>query len=484
MQQFAQNNGIAPSEKLIKEFGPPIYPDFKGKMTKLNEPFWAAHYARSREKIIFEALEQEFYDYDSNSGIFTPRSSDLIRTDLSALIFENSLNWNGYQALEQFRNSVNLSGVIQHLRGQVEERDFFNHDANLVHLGNSTLRFSSDGSQWEPEPFSSEHRSRCRSPINYQEGADCPQFKQKILGHLSDNDRLVLQKYAGQCLLGRNISQRFLILDGVGGASKTAFVLVLAGIVGRKNVCELRPKLLDQRFEIGRMIGRTLLIGSDVRGDFINVEGGYRIKSLVGGDPLEAEIKRSNAQFKIYGIFNVIITSNSRLRIYQTHDQSAWARRTIVARYEKPYQGQRIFEIEKWLLEIESQGILNWCINGLGLLLSDHARCGDLALSDQQTKRVNDLLSESDSLRLFVENQIVRDDSKHDNGESRSLTTDEIIAEYIEDCVRVKHWTPVSYSTAEKKLPELMLMYFGTAKSNSINRNGKSQRGYWHVRFS
>jgi hypothetical protein len=44
-----------------------------------------------------------------------------------------------------------------------------------------------------------------------------------ILGHVEHDDRLLLQKYAGQRLLGRNLIQRILVLDGEGGASKGAF---------------------------------------------------------------------------------------------------------------------------------------------------------------------------------------------------------------------------------------------------------------------
>ena len=277
-----------------------------------------------------------------------------------------------------------------------------------------------------------------------------------------------MQKYAGQCLLGRNLSHRFVILDGVGGASKGSFVLVLNGIVGPKNVYELRPQMLDQRFEVGRMIGRTLLVGSDVKGNFLNGPGGYRIKSFVGGDPLEAETKCSNQRFTVYGTFNLLITSNARLCIYLDGDQSAWERRIIIIRYDKPYTGRRIFEIDKYLLRTEASGILNWCIKGLSLLFQDYAQAGDIILTADQKNRVSDLLSESDSLRLFVTNEIIRDDTVMSNKEHYSLTTEDIITEYIDDCVKVKQWTPFSASTAEKKLPDLMLRNFGVGKSNDV----------------
>jgi phage/plasmid-associated DNA primase len=468
---------------LIQKFGPPAYENANRVLSRLNENFWAAYYAKQREKIIFEALEQEFYDYDSSSGLFSPKSSDAIRVELSALMLKGSLDWPGFKALEQFRSAKNLNGAITFLRGQIEERDFFNQEHHYVHLGNCTLKFEPDGSKYSVEPFSHLHRSRNRSPIFFDPKASCPEFEAKILGHLPIDDRILLQKYAGQCLLGRNLTQRFAILDGIAGASKGAFVLILNGIVGPKSAYELRTNLLTERFEIGRMIGRTLLIGADVKGNFLSNKSAYRIKSLVGGDPLEAEIKGSNQRFTIYGCLNLVITSNARLRVFLSGDQSAWERRILIVRYEVPFTGKKIFEIEKYLLAREDSGILNWCIDGLSLLFQDYAKAGDIVLTPDQQKRVTDLLNESDSLRLFVSTQIVRDDSLMSNGESHSLTVEEIVGEYTHDCIEDKQWTPLTTSDAEKQLPDLMLQHFGTPKAHDIPRNGKGKRGFRKVRF-
>ena len=468
---------------ITEKFGPPGYENDRHKFSKLNEPFWAAYYAAQCAKLIFEPEEREFYDYDDETGIFVPKSSDRIRTELSEMVMAGAKNWDGFSAMQQFRSDRHLSGIVAHLRGQVEERDFFK-SSHYVHLGNCTLKFKPDGSSFTIENFSPQHRSRNRSPINYAPDATCPKFEKKILGHIPEEDRELIKKYSGQCLLGRNLTQRFLILDGEAGASKGALVLILSGIVGPENVYELRTRLLSERFEIGRMLRRTLLVGSDVKGNFLSEDGAYRIKSLVGGDHLAAERKGSNSDFYVYGTFNIILTSNVRLRMRLDEDRKAWERRTMIVRYDKPYEGERIFEIDKRLLETEAAGILNWCIDGLKLLFQDYATNNDIILSQNQITRVSDLLSESDSLRLFVSNEIVRDTGQRPNKESYSLTVDEIIAEYIDDCVNSKNWIPVPYSVAEKRLPDLMIRYFGITKSHGIPRGDKLKRGFWNVRFS
>ena len=67
---------------------------------------------------------------------------------------------------------------------------------------------------------------------------------------------------------------------------------------------------------------------------------------------------------------------------------------------------------------------------------------------------MTDLLGKSDRLRLFVANEIRRDDNLMGNGQQYSLTVDEIVKEYIADCL-AKNWSPLPPTIVEKRLPEL-----------------------------
>jgi putative DNA primase/helicase len=463
--------------KAIKqEFGPPGYQNDKGKLSKLCEPFWAALYAAQRTEIIFEPAEREFYDYDPSTGVFVPKSPDRIRTELSALVMEAARAWEGFSALEQFRSAQILGGVLLHLRGQIEERNFFNQPFRFVHLANWVLRFESDGSKFREEAFSPLHHSRNSSPFSYDPKARCPNFEKFILGHIEEDDRLLLQKYAGQCLLGRNLTQRFVVFDGEGAASKGAFVLVVRGIVGPSNAYELRTNHLGDHFEIGRMVGKTLLLGADVRANFMAGPGASRLKALVGGDMLEAERKGSNQTIYVDGNFNILITSNSRLRVNLEGDQSAWRRRITIARAEKPFPGKKIPEIHEWLLSTEGSGILNWCLEGTKKLLRDISECGDIALSQRQSDRVESLLLESDSLRLFVKQNVSRVNGGSD------LSVSELVEKYMKFCAD-SGWSPIPVALVHRQLDDILLELFTVSKSGSIQRNGSQVRGYRNLKF-
>jgi phage/plasmid-associated DNA primase len=81
-------------------------------------------------------------------------------------------------------------------------------------------------------------------------------------------------------LIGENLAQRLLILTGTAGGGKGTFIRVLVGILGQTNVASLRTQLLNERFELGRFLGKTLLYGADVPEKFLNHRGASVLKSL------------------------------------------------------------------------------------------------------------------------------------------------------------------------------------------------------------
>lgn len=102
---------------------------------------------------------------------------------------------------------------------------------------------------------------------------------------------VLLQKFLGLYLLGRNIIQKLLILHGRGETGKSTFSEIARKLIGAENCSELRTNLLHERFEIGSYVGKHLLIGADVSSSFLNSRGAYRIKAIVVGDLLDAERK-------------------------------------------------------------------------------------------------------------------------------------------------------------------------------------------------
>jgi P4 family phage/plasmid primase-like protien len=458
---------------LRQTYGEPFYTNDKGIITTINEAYWAGLHA-TENILLHEPDEKSFYRYNGATGIYEVESPDAIRSQLSTRMLEASRQANAFD-LQKKRTATTLNNVISHLRGTVEQRGAFADRRKVIHLANGVMVFT--GADAELRPFSPEYRSRNRSPIAFDENAKCDRFlNELVLPAVHPEDVELLQKFAGLMLLGDNRAQRLLILDGEGGRGKTQFANVMQGLVGMPNVTQLRTKHLAERFELYRFLKKTLLVGVDVEADFLSTKGAAVLKGLVGGDWHDAEQKGGTGCFQVQGNFNVLITSNARLRVRLQGDLSAWKRRLSIVRYEAPPPARKIPDFGAFLVRTEGSGILNWALVGAQKLLSEIPDGGgDMVLTRRQHEIVDSLLAESDSLRHFLQDCLVVDDH-------RDVTVTELVEAYAAFCPERK-WQALPITEVQSHLETLMLEIYGVTKRHDIKRNDKGQRGFNGVAF-
>ena len=471
-EPLATRNGQSLDE-LRALYGEPYYTDEKGKRRSLNESFWAGLFA-SENIMLWEPTERGFYSYNSETGIYHEESVDAIKRRLSDRLLGAARQMNCLW-LEKQRSDSRLNSIAAQLRGIVERRCAFAQRERRIHLANGIFRFDNGG---ELLSFSPVLISRNRSPILFDENAKCERFLNEfIIPAVHPDDVVLLQKYSGLCLLGNNLIQRMLVLDGESARGKTQLANVIQAVVGRENVTQLRTKWLADRFETFRFLKKTLLVGVDVEPDFLSTKGASVLKGLVGGDWFDAEQKLGTGSFPMQGNFCVIITSNARLRVRLHGDVNAWRRRLLIVRYEAPSPRKIIPDFGASLVREEGPGILNWCIAGLGMVLCDidGSDRGDIALTDRQRQIVDSLLAESESLRFFLQERAERT-------EGADLSVNEIVEAYASFCPE-KSWQALPITEVHTSLPGLMLELFQVTKSHSLQRSGKSARGFFGVDF-
>lgn len=459
-------------DKLIQSYGCPIYFDKSGRAKDINESFWAGLHHLEHEEF-YEPNEKVFCRYDETNGLYRLVTEDRIKQEISSRILDASRDISQPLLSKTRKNSI-LTNIVAQLRGICEKEGAFQKSENYVHLKNGVVAFEGS-THADFYAFSPDFISRNGSPFGYDPKASCPKFKEFLSNAVSHDDALLLQKYAGMCLLGKNLVQRLMVLDGLPGRGKSMWSLVIQGLIGLENVTELRTANLAERFELARYQRKNLLVGVDVRGDFLVQRGSHMLKGLVGGDNFDAEMKNSNGSFRIKGQFCVLITSNSKLRVHMEGDLGAWKRRLLIVSFQQETPPKKIPDYDKMLLDAEGSGILNWALEGLALLLKDIENYGDVALTNEQASRVDRLLAESDSLCNFLKDRVKRDFAT-------ALAVSEIIEEYGRYCL-LHGWTPKPYTTVRGELQSLMLEMFGVGQSHSVSLNGLEVRGYRNVGF-
>jgi phage/plasmid-associated DNA primase len=460
-------------KRLTAKFKPPCRFNKSGEAVKFNERFFA-ELMKVENHIIHEANEERFYLYNPTTGLWERTNTHSLKSKLSDRIRQAEAEWR--LPLVTLDTEYNRRNTISLLRGIVEERDFFRNRPHATHAANCMLVF--ENRAIVEKPFAPKFLSRNQLSVSYQPGAICPRFQKELLEPaLSADDLASIKKMFGLLVLGRNRPQRIFVLIGGGNTGKTTTGLVAADLIGQENYTELRTAQLDSRFELARLVGKILVFGADVAANFLMTAGAHRLKSLVGGDPLVAERKNSNEPFPFKGDLNVLITANEDLlvRLHGDFDRTAWERRLLPISFNRDPIKLRIPFFNKILLAEEGSGILNFALAGLLDYYQDEALRGDLILSEEQTERIEKLLTQSEGFRNFISRELVAADGDE-------ISVEELIEAYAVHAKGQK-WRIPKRQTLQEQAQELMLEIWGIARSNSVERDGKNVRGYRGIRL-
>jgi putative DNA primase/helicase len=435
-----------------------------------NPHYWTARFA-VENLVIFDPKKRQFYTYNETTGTWCWQTEEAVRGIIAEWLLQYSRSLD-IQLLDTLRTNTRLTFMLTLLRDVSERRDVFGKSDQVIHLANGMLHIDCDPP--ELREYSPHYYSLNQCPVAFNPNAGCPQFlSQLVYAAMNADDAHLLQLVFGLFLTGRNIWQKMLILTGIGGSGKGTMARIMEGIIGSRNIKQLRTKLLADRFELDNLDTASLLVGSDVAGDFLSSDGAKVIKALTGGDPLTVETKGGRKE-DIYGNCNILITCNDTLRVKLDGDESAWRRRLLIIAFTSP-AAKATPDFHKILLQQESEGILNWAILGAIHLAECARNSAPFPLTVAQQNRVDDLLGESDSLRTFVGTRVER-------AAGETLTVQELYSDYENFCAELG-WYALSQKMMERSLGALMMEFHRASKRNDIKRGTTSKRGFAGVRI-
>ena len=391
--------------QLKEKYGTPVSFDTNQKPRKFNQRFFAALF-RELNPVSYDPVEKTFFRYSSETGLFKPVSQEKL-CDLLGEAFHDYGKEFGLEDFDMLTTASAISAVYRILKGMTEERmDSESADKLSIQCQNTVLEQDPVSKRFVQKPFHPKYLNRYALPVRYDPEAKCPEFLERLLAPaMTPDDVDLLQLYSGQCLLGKNYSQTFLLITGTAAGGKSTVSKIIETMIGREKCVGLRIEKLNGNFEIGRCRGKTLLTGKDVDSGVLSCAGARNLKALTGGDPQSGELKNSNEIVDIHGMFNIIIVSNAFLRVEFDSDIEAWRRRLLWINYEKPPvpEEKRITDFDRILIQKEGSGILNWMLEGAEKLLLNGRK---IRKSPEQTARVDFLLKSSDGVKFFVQNYV------------------------------------------------------------------------------
>ena len=100
------------------------------------------------------------------------------------------------------------------------------------------------------------------------------------------------------------------------------------------------------------------------------------------------------------------------------------------------------------------------------------ANGGQIPRSEEQTKRIRELLRESDSVHSFVETQVVAKPMG-------KVTSEQLYSAYLRFC-SAEDWQPVPHQKAKLQIKQEIESRFHISQSHNLGYDG-SQRGYFGI---
>ena len=441
------------------------------------QPF--AEYFRQLSGCIYVTEEKLFYCYNPINGLWEKQGQMDMINRISKEILQFARDNDIEDEFASMRRPAVIKEILVYLGSLAQAPvDFFNKGGRWIHCLNGVIEIDNAG-LWQLKPFSPDYHSRNRCNLVYDPQADCPSFKEQLLAPLLEPEDIdLLQKYFGQCLLGRNLTQTIMLLTGSGGSGKGTIANILELVVGASNCMQIRSGCIGSRFETSSFIGKTLLTGKESQTSFFTTKGMGIMKSLVGDDALRVELKHSNETQMIQGTYNVFIVGNAIpvLEFESDDDISAWHRRLRWIKCNSYKPENPVDNFANVLFEEEGSGILNWCLEGLTELLT--AKSSRLPMSDVQKMRLVFLFRQSFQLKSILESFL-------EPCPGSNLTTEEIYGVYVKVAQNID-WHLIPKRKFEIQLPELMQSIFGLIRNRDIKRrsNGKetNRSGYRNIK--
>jgi P4 family phage/plasmid primase-like protien len=232
------------------------------------------------------------------------------------------------EALRKFHSRQSIRGWRDNMLNHLEEETFIlgrelDRNPDILAVGNGvldllTLEFR-DG---RPSDYIT-----LGSAVNYTPGARSDDLDFFLRTAIPDSElRAYLQRFAGLCLTGLTIEERFWIFYNLGRGGKGTFLGLLEKVLGEELAIEINfATLATSKYtdgsspssDVARMRGKRLVVASEKNAERLLDE--ERIKRLTGGDPITARFLNEN-EMQFDPTFKLVLQANQKPRLTSLDD--------------------------------------------------------------------------------------------------------------------------------------------------------------------
>jgi len=237
------------------------------------------------------------------------------------------------------------------------------------------------------------------APVEYDDRAECPRWRQFLHEIMAGNERLVsfLQRAVGMSLTGDTSEHVLLILYGTGRNGKSTLLNTLLALLGDYSILAAPELLMAKRgerhpTELVDLFGKRLVVSMES-------EEGRRlaealIKQLTGGDKVRARRMREDF-WEYWPTHKLWLATNHKPQVHGT-DIAIWSRLKLVpfsVTFREDQQDKHLLD----KLLAERAGILRWAVEGCLAWQQD-----GLDIPEEVTSATEAYREEEDVLAAFI----------------------------------------------------------------------------------
>lgn len=255
-----------------------------------------------------------------------------------------------------------------------------------------------------------------RLPVLYNAEAPEPtHWKSFLKDLLYEEDIPALQEFMGYAFIPCNRAQAMLMIIGHGGEGKSRVALVLRALLGdNMNMCSIQ-KLATDRFARADQEGKLLMVDDDMKTDGLPDTG--ILKTLVTlEDKYDLERKgKQSVQGRLY--VRIMALGNGTLTALYDKSDGFYRRQLVI--HVKPKKKDRIDDrnlIDK--LINESEGIAQWCLEGLHRLIENNY---EFTVSDRMKQNLEEMKKTDNNIYDFLESDGYIQYESHTSASSKDL---------------------------------------------------------------